>query len=220
MHHRNKADRGFTALGMIIFFIVVGIVGTVVYLRGFSADRDSLAASALYNHMRQIVNAAENQKRLLGAYPTSLKAMIDQDKFLTDSGNSKRYVAPAALRRDWAGPYLTGFNIRQNETYLPDDYYYIALDDFSPKYTGRLHRSVEDPSKLVYTIAANARASKDHITALARAVLAKCNGDKDIILAYSTRYYTVYGNHYKPCGYIHYTGKITEFNYFIADIGL
>ena len=219
MQQKKKNNQGFSAIGMVVFFIVLGIVATAVYIRGFSADKDSLASSAIYNHMKQVVNAAENQKRQLGAYPTSLKAMIDKDKFLTSKGNSKHIVDENSLRTAWNGPYIKGFKVLQDKTYLPDDYYYFRLDDISHKYTGRLHRSLEDPTKLVYTIATDEVASKDHITKVARKVLEKCNGDKDIILAYSTRYYTVYGNNYKPCGYIHYTGKITEFNYFIADIG-
>ena len=219
MHRKKKFTGGFGTISMISLLIVLGIVSTIAYLKGFSVDRDSLTARALHSHMKQVVNAVENQKRELGAYPTSLKAMMEHDKFLTSAGNSKHYVDTTALRANWNGPYLRGFNILQNKTYLPDDYYYIPLDDISYKYTGRLHRSLEDPTKLVYTIAADEISSKNHITQIARKVLAKCNGDKDIILAYSTRYYTVYGNNYKPCGYIHYTGKITEFNYFIADIG-
>ena len=219
MHHRKKAAGGFSLISLVIFFIVLGIVTTVIYLKGFAVDKDSLTVAALHNHMKQIVNTVENQKRQLGAYPTSLQAMLSKDKFLSLTGNSKRYLAEDSLRTSWNGPYLKSFNVQQNPTYLPEDYYFIQLDDLSYRYTGRLHRSLEDPAKLIYTVAADEIASKAHITKIARGVLEKCNGDKDIILSYATRYYTVFGNAYKPCGYVHYTGKITEFNYFIADIG-
>ena len=86
MHQKKKNSYGFSAIGMIIIIIVIGIVSSVIYLRGFSADKDSLAVAAIYNHMKQVVNAAENQKRQLGAYPTSLKAMLTKDKFLTSTG--------------------------------------------------------------------------------------------------------------------------------------
>ena len=211
--------QGFSALEIISVLVVLALVAALVYYKTIDGVNHQTRARAALNHIKLMGTLIETQKRALGDYPRTLKAMRDKTAYLAPGGNQAGYTTEAELRTPWDGPYLTQHQPYPDPNYLPDVVYKINLDDIFPGMEGELGALFEAPKILAYVLTSeNAASGLDAFSTFAYAVIKKCNNVTTVTIpprprALSHSY--VSPSPTQPCGYAALGDKIEYLTYYL-----
>ena len=116
----SKNKLGFTSIEAMIFFIVISLVLTIFFIRGTNSETHQLRYKTLLKNMKIVANAAEEQKRYLGYYPSKISALVEKAQYLSNNGNTGRVTNENLLKTQWNGPYIKNIKIKDEKTILND----------------------------------------------------------------------------------------------------
>ena len=190
----------------IFLLVALGIAGFVFHIKNDFINNNKLIASNLLGHIKLVVSNVRYQKRDLGAYPMSIKAMTDKFEYLFTNGNSSHYLNESQLNSNWNGPYFEKHKI-YNPYSMKKRHFQINLDSIFPGLAGGLVSNSMDNNRLKYIIVPNDREAMAVTNEIFKLVIKQCNNEKNIDIIESYRYTISKGNVYKRCGYISNLGR-------------
>ena len=199
MQSSPHSQRGITSIEAIIAFTALSLIITAIFIQGTSTETEHLRYKALLKNMKIVAHAAEEQKRNLGYYPRTVKALMKKSAYLQPEGNSGGVENEKLLKMPWNGPYVQNLKLRHDK---------VTLEDLVPDKTGEI---VTHGREVYYQVGDFGDNEQPFVERLYR----DCTYITDeTALVKST---LVMPNYISVCGYEANTRNITRLSYYIGQ---
>ena len=199
MQSSPKTQRGITSIEAIIAFTALSLIITAIFIQGTSAETQQIRYKALLKNMKIVAHAAEEQKRNLGYYPRTAKALIEKSAYLQPEGNSGGIANENLLKMPWNGPYVKNIKLQHDK---------INLRDIVDEKTGEIVTHGRD---VYYEVGDFEEADQPFVEKLYRDCTYKTD---EVALVKNT---LVMPNYITVCGYAANTRHITRLSYYIGQ---